>query len=646
MINITLKDGSAKEIESAMSILDIAKSISEGLARMATAGEVNGEVKDLRYVVKEDCSLNILTFESSLEGKKAYWHTTSHIMAQAVKRLFPDVKLAIGPAIDDGLYYDFDVEKPFTDEDKTKIEEEMKKIIKEDIAIERFELPRAEALKLMSEMGEDYKVELINDLPEDSVISFYKQGDFVDLCAGPHLLSTGKVKAIKILSSSGAYWRGNENNKMLQRIYAISFPKASGLEEHINMLEEAKKRDHNKLGRELELFTTVDYIGQGLPILLPKGAKVVQLLQRMVEDEEEKRGYLLTKTPFLAKSDLYKISGHWDHYRDGMFILGDEEKDKEVFGLRPMTCPFQFQAYLNRQRSYRDLPLRYNETSTLFRNEDSGEMHGLIRVRQFTISEGHLAVRLDQLADEIKGCIDLIKLFTDRLGLDEGISYRFSKWDPNDREKYMGTDEEWEHSQSVLKGILDDLKIDYIEAEGEAAFYGPKLDIQYKNVWGKEDTIITVQVDFQLAEKFDMYYIDKDGSKVRPVIIHRTSLGCYERTLAMIIERFAGAFPTWLAPVQVKVLPIADAHIEYANKVKEELQKAGIRVELDSREEKIGYKIREAQLQKVPYMLVVGDKEKEANSVGVRSRKDGDIGAQDLKEFIVKIKEEIENYVR
>ena len=433
---------------------------------------------------------------------------------------------------------------------------------------------------------------------------------------------------------------------MLQRIYAISYPKASQVEEYINLIEEAKKRDHNKLGRELELFTTVDYIGQGLPILLPKGAKVVQLLQRMVEDEEEKRGYLLTKTPFMAKSDLYKISGHWDHYRDGMFILGDEEKDKEVFALRPMTCPFQFQAYLNRQRSYRDLPLRYNETSTLFRNEDSGEMHGLIRVRQFTISEGHLAVRLDQLAEEIKGCIDLIKLFTDRLGLDESISYRFSKWDPNNREKYMGTDEEWEHSQSVLKGILDNLEIEYTEAEGEAAFYGPKLDIQYKNVWGKEDTIITVQVDFQLADKFDMYYIDKDGSKVRPVIIHRTSLGCYERTLAMVIERFAGAFPTWLAPVQVKILPIADAHVEYANKVKEELQKVGIRVELDDRQEKIGYKIREAQLQKVPYMLVIGDKEIENGAVGVRSRKEGDIGAQKLEDFISKIKEEIENYVR
>jgi len=644
MIKITLKDGSSIEAEKGSAILDVAKKISEGLARVATCGEVNGEIKDLRYELNEDCSLTIHTFDNSLDGKKAYWHTTSHIMAQAVKRLFPNVKFAIGPAIDDGFYYDFDIEKPFSDEDKAKIEEEMKKIIKEDIAIERFLLPKKEALELMKD--EPYKQELINELEAGEEISFYKQGDFADLCSGPHLLSTGKVKAVKILSSSGAYWRGNEKNKMLQRIYAISFPKASQLEEHVNMLEEARKRDHNKLGRELELFTTVDYIGQGLPILLPKGARVIQLLQRMVEDEEEKRGYLLTKTPFFAKSDLYKISGHWDHYRESMFILGDEEKDKEVFALRPMTCPFQFQAYLNRQRSYRDLPLRYNETSTLFRNEESGEMHGLIRVRQFTISEGHLAVRLDQLAEEIKGCIDLIKLFTERLGLDEGISYRFSKWDPNDREKYMGTDEEWEHSQAVLKGILDDLKIEYTEAEGEAAFYGPKLDIQYKNVWGKEDTIITVQVDFQLAEKFDMYYIDKDGSKVRPVIIHRTSLGCYERTLAMIIERFAGAFPTWLAPVQVKILPISEAQFDYSDKVYEKLKAAGIRVELDDRNEKIGYKIREAQLQKVPYMLVIGDKEVNSNAVGVRSRKDGDIGAQDLDEFINKIKYEVENYIR
>ena len=588
-------------------------------------------------------------FKIKLHGGKTaeveesmYWHTTSHIMAQAVKRLFPNAKVTIGPAIENGFYYDFDVEKPFTEEDLGKIEEEMKKIIKEDLPIERFELSKVEALELMKD--EPYKVELINELPEGEIISFYKQGDFTDLCRGPHLPTTGAVKAIKLLSSSGAYWRGNENNKMLQRIYGISFPKQSELDEYLAKLEDARKRDHNKLGRELELFSTTDYIGQGLPILLPKGTKVIQILQRMVEDEEERRGYLLTKTPLLAKSDLYKISGHWDHYRDGMFVLGDEEKDKEVFALRPMTCPFQFQAYLNRQRSYRDLPLRYNETSTLFRNEDSGEMHGLIRVRQFTISEGHLAVRLDQLAEEIKGCIDLINLFTKRLGLDEGISYRFSKWDPNDREKYMGSDEEWEHSQSVLKGILDDLGIDYEEADGEAAFYGPKLDIQYKNVWGKEDTIITVQVDFQLAEKFDMYYIDKDGSKVRPVIIHRTSLGCYERTLAMLIERFAGAFPTWLAPVQVRVMPISDAQKEYAYKVKGELQKYKIRVEVDDREEKIGYKIREAQLQKVPYMLILGDKEVNSNSVGVRSRKEGDIGAMEINKFIEKINEEIVNY--
>ena len=580
--------------------------------------------------------------KTAMVEESMYWHTTSHIMAQAVKRLFPNAKIAIGPSIEKGFYYDFDVEKPFTEEDLGKIEEEIKKIIKEDLPIERFELPKEEALELMKE--EPYKVELINELPEGEIISFYKQGDFTDLCRGPHLPTTGAVKAVKLLSSSGAYWRGDEKNKMLQRIYGISFPKQAELDEYLAMLEDARKRDHNKLGRELELFSTTDYIGQGLPILLPKGTKVIQILQRMVEDEEERRGYLLTKTPLLAKSDLYKISGHWDHYKDGIFILGDEEKDKEVFALRPMTCPFQFQAYLNRQRSYRDLPLRYNETSTLFRKEDSGEMHGLIRVRQFTISEGHLAVRLDQLAEEIKGCIDLINLFTKRLGLDEGISYRFSKWDPNDREKYMGTDEEWEHSQAVLKGILDDLGIEYEEADGEAAFYGPKLDIQYKNVWGKEDTIITVQVDFQLAEKFDMYYIDKDGSKVRPVIIHRTSLGCYERTLAMLIERFAGAFPTWLAPVQVRVMPISDAQKEYAYKVKQELQKYNIRVEVDDREEKIGYKIREAQLQKVPYMLILGDKEVNSNSVGVRSRKEGDIGAMEINKFIEKINDEIVNY--
>lgn len=642
MIKLQLKDGSIKEVESGLSIIEIAQSISEGLARVATAGKVNGEVKDLRTVIKEDCKLEILTFESNQDGKKAYWHTASHVAAQAVKRLFPNTKLGIGPAIENGFYYDFKVEKSFSEDDLNKIEEEAKKIIKEDLPIEKISLSKTEVMELMKD--EPYKVELINDLSNDEEITAYKQGEFIDFCAGPHLLSTGKLKVMKLLSTSAAYWKGDQSRDSLQRIYGIAFPKSNQLNEYLEKLEEAKKRDHNKLGRELELFTTTDYIGQGLPIMLPKGAKMIQILQRMVEDEEERRGYLLTKTPFLAKSDLYKISGHWDHYRDSMFVLGDEEKDKEVFALRPMTCPFQFQAYLNRQRSYRDLPLRYNETSTLFRNEDSGEMHGLIRVRQFTISEGHLLVRLDQLEEEIKGCIDLIELFTKRLGLDEGISYRFSKWDQNNREKYMGTDEQWEHSQSVLKGILDDLGIEYVEAEGEAAFYGPKLDIQYKNVWGKEDTIITVQVDFQLAEKFNMFYIDKDGNKVRPVVIHRTSLGCYERTLAMLIEHFAGAFPTWLSPIQVKLLPISDAQLEYSREVKEELSKHGLRVELDDRNEKIGYKIREAQLEKVPYMLVIGEKETKTNEVAVRSRKDGDIGSMKINEFISKIVEEIKNY--
>jgi len=578
--------------------------------------------------------------------EKLYWHTTSHIMAQAVKRLFPEAKLAIGPSIETGFYYDFDVEKPFSEEDLAKIEEEMKNIIKENLEIERFELSREKAIELMNEKDELYKVKLIEELPEGETISFYKQGEFTDFCRGPHLPSTGKVKAIKLLSSSSAYWKGDNNNKMLQRIYGVSFPKASMLEEHLNMLEEAKKRDHNKLGRELELFTTVDYIGQGLPILLPKGARVIQLLQRLVEDEEQKRGYLLTKTPFMAKSDLYKISGHWDHYRDGMFVLGDEEKDKEVFALRPMTCPFQFQAYLNRQRSYRDLPLRYNETSTLFRNEESGEMHGLIRVRQFTISEGHLAVRPDQLEEEVKGCIDLLKYFMGILGLEEDVTYRFSKWDPNNKEKYIGSEEDWNHSQAVLKQILDNLGMEYTEAEGEAAFYGPKLDVQCKNVFGKEDTIITVQVDFELAHKFGMTYIDKDGNKQYPVIIHRTSIGCYERTLAMLIEKYAGAFPVWLAPVQVKILPISDAHIDYCYDIKKKFEAKGIRVEVDDRPEKTGYKIREAQLQKVPYMLIIGDKEIEANAVGVRSRKEGDIGQMEVDEFIGKLKYEEENFVK
>lgn len=568
-------------------------------------------------------------------------HSASHVLAQAVKRLFPETKLAIGPAIDTGFYYDFDTEHTFTPDDLEALEAEMKKIAKENLKIERFELPRNEALELMKD--EPYKIELINDLPEDAVISFYKQGDFTDLCAGPHVKYTSKVKAFKLLSATGAYWRGDEKNKMLQRIYGTAFQTKAELEEHLVQLEEAKKRDHNKLGRELELFTTSDVIGQGLPILLPKGARVVQTLQRWVEDEEQKRGWLLTKTPLMAKSDLYKISGHWDHYKEGMFVLGDEEKDKEVFALRPMTCPFQYQAFLNRGRSYRDLPMRLAETSTLFRNEASGEMHGLIRVRQFTISEGHLMCTPEQLADEFKGCLEITNYMLKTLGLDEDVSYRFSQWDPNDKEKYIGTDEQWAEAQGVMKTILDDLGIDYYIGVGEAAFYGPKLDIQIKNVHGKEDTLVTLQIDQMLAEKFGMEYVDKDGTKKNPYIIHRTSIGCYERTLALLIEKYAGAFPTWLAPVQVRLLPIADRHIEYAEKIKSELAKVGIiRVEIDDRSEKTGYKIREAQLEKIPYMIVIGDKDIEANTVSVRSRKDGDKGAVAVDEFIADIKQEVE----
>ena len=567
-------------------------------------------------------------------------HTASHILAQAVKRLFPDVKLAIGPAIDTGFYYDFDTEHTFTPEDLESIEKEMKKIVKENLKIERFELPRAEALELMKD--EPYKTELINELPEGETISFYKQGEFTDLCAGPHVAYTSKLKAYKLLSATGAYWRGNEKNKMLQRIYGTAFLKKDDLEAYLTELEEAKKRDHNKLGRELELFTTSDIIGQGLPILLPKGARIIQLLQRFVEDEEQKRGWQLTKTPLMAKSDLYKLSGHWDHYMDGMFIMGDPEKDKEVFALRPMTCPFQYQAYLNRGRSYRDLPMRLNETSTLFRNEASGEMHGLIRVRQFTISEGHLMCTPEQLEDEFKGCLELSKFMLETLGLAEDVTYRFSQWDPEDKEKYIGTPEQWDEAQGIMKKILDHLQIPYKIGIGEAAFYGPKLDIQIKNVHGKEDTLITIQIDQMLAEKFGMEYVDKDGTRKNPYIIHRTSIGCYERTLALLIEKYAGAFPVWLAPVQVKLLAIADRHLDYIYEVKKRLEAAGIiRIEIDDRSEKIGYKIREAQLEKVPYMLVIGDKDIENNTVSVRSRKDGDIGAMSIDEFIDRICDDV-----
>lgn len=642
MIKVDLK-GSEKEFDSGVSVAEVAKSIGMGLYKSACAAKVNGEVCDLRTVLNEDCKVEILTFDDK-EGKKAYWHTASHIMAQAVNRLYPGTKFAIGPAVDSGFYYDMELPQAITNDDLAKIEAEMKKIIKEDIEIERFELPVAEALELMK--GQDYKEELIREhAAEGEHISFYKQGDFTDLCAGPHLMRTGNVKAVKLTSITGAYWRGDASNKMLQRLYGIAFPKQSLLEEHLTMMEEAKKRDHNKLGRELELFTTSDVIGQGLPILLPKGARIVQLLQRFVEDEEQRRGWLLTKTPFMAKSDLYKISGHWDHYKDGMFVLGDEEKDKEVFALRPMTCPFQYQAYLNRKRSYRDLPLRYNETSTLFRNEASGEMHGLIRVRQFTISEGHLMCTPEQLEDEFRKCLELAIFMLKTLGLYEDVSYRFSQWDPNDRAKYIGTEEQWNEAQGLMERILSHLEIPYEIGIGEAAFYGPKLDIQIKNVYGKEDTLITIQIDQMLAEQFGMVYTDKDGKQKTPCIIHRTSIGCYERTLALLIEKYAGAFPLWLAPVQVKLLPIADRHLDYLYEVKKQLEDKGFRCEVDDRSEKIGYKIREAQLEKVPYMVVVGDKDIENNTISIRKRKEGDLGAMTVEQFLEKIVPDRDNKV-
>lgn len=589
------------------------------------------------------------TFENP-EYRDTYRHTVSHILAQAVKRLYPEVKLAIGPAIETGFYYDFDAPFSFTREHLDALEAEMKKICKEKLPLESFELPRAEARKLMEEKEEPYKVELIDDLPEDAVISFYKQGEFTDLCAGPHLDSTGRVKgnAIKLTSATGAYWRGDSNRKMLQRIYGTAFPKKDELDAYLAEVEEARKRDHNKLGRELEYFTTSDVIGQGLPILLPKGARVIQILQRWIEDEEQKRGYLLTKTPLMAKRDLYRISGHWDHYLDGMFILGDpHDEEKECFALRPMTCPFQYQVYLNRQRSYRDLPMRLGETSTLFRNEDSGEMHGLIRVRQFTISEGHLILRPDQLEEEFKGCLDLAKYCLETLGLMEKCTFRFSQWNPaNPNNKYEGTKEQWDEAQRVMGSILDHLGVNYEIGIDEAAFYGPKLDIQYKNVFGKEDTLITIQIDMLLAQRFGMEYVDKDGEKKTPYIIHRTSMGCYERTLAYLIEEYAGALPTWMAPEQVRVMPMTDRNADYADEVRAELTKHGFRVEVDYRSEKIGKKIREAQLEKVPYMLVLGDKEQEAGEVAVRDRRDGKTTVMPLSEFIEKLAYEVETHQR
>lgn len=642
MIKVELKGGVVKEFDSNITPAEIAKSIGAGLYKSVCCAKVNGEVVDLRTELTNDCKLELLTFDDP-EGKKAFWHTASHVLAQAVKRLYPSAKCAIGPAIDSGFYYDFDVEKPFSADDLEKIKAEMKKIVKSGVELERFELSPKEAVAKLEEMNEPYKVELAKEHSDKGEnITFYKQDDFTDLCAGPHLLNVSVIKAVELTNCTGAYWRGDANNAQLCRVYGVAFPKASMLDEHLKMLAEAKNRDHNKIGRELELFTTSEVIGQGLPILLPKGARIIQLLQRFVEDEEQKRGWQLTKTPYMAKSDLYKISGHWDHYQDGMFILGDPEKDDEVYALRPMTCPFQYQAYLNRQRSYRDLPLRYNETSTLFRNEASGEMHGLIRVRQFTLSEGHLMCTPEQLEDEFKNCLELAIYMLKTLGLYDDVSYRFSKWDPNDTEKYIGTAEQWNEAQDMMQKILDHLEIPYVEGIGEAAFYGPKLDIQIKNVYGKEDTLITIQIDQMLAEKFGMEYVDKDGTKKIPCIIHRSSIGCYERTLALLIEKYTGAFPMWLAPVQVKLLAVADRHLDYVYEIKKALEEKGMRVEVDGRSEKIGYKIREAQLEKVPYMFIIGDKDIEAQTVSVRHRKEGDLGAMKLEQFIDMAVEEID----
>ncbi|OKZ63466.1 threonine--tRNA ligase [Clostridium sp. OM05-6BH] len=647
-MKITLKDGSFKEYESAMAVIDIAKDISEGLARVACVAEVDGKIVDLRTTVDKDCTLNILTFDSE-EGKKAYRHTCAHVMAEAVKHLYPDAKLTIGPAIDNGFYYDFDMPS-LTREDLDAIEKEMKKIIKKGDKLEYFTLPKDEAIKLMTERDEPYKVEMIKEHGDDETLSFYQQGDFIEFCAGPHLMSTKQIKAFKLTSSSGAYWRGDEKNKMLTRVYGTAYNKKADLEEYLEYLADVKNRDHNKLGREMDLFTTVDVIGQGLPLFMPKGTKMIQKLQRWIEDlEDNEWGYVRTRTPLMAKSDLYKISDHWGHYKEGMFILGEDDEDEEgnsisgndIFALRPMTCPFQYYVYKARQKSYRDLPYRMGETSTLFRNEDSGEMHGLTRVRQFTISEGHLVCMPEQIADEFKNCVNLAKYCLETLGLEEDVTYRMSKWDPENPDKYLGDAAEWDRVEGAMREILDDIGLEYTEEAGEAAFYGPKLDIQAKNVYGKEDTMITIQLDMFLAERFDMYYIDQNGDKKRPYIIHRTSLGCYERTLAWLIEKYAGKFPTWLCPEQVRVLPISEKYADYAEKVLAELKKNGIDATVDNRSEKIGYKIREARLDKLPYMLVVGAKEEEENKVSVRSRFAGDEGVKDLSEFIDAICKEI-----
>ena len=639
-MKVTLKDGSVKEYDSKKSIIDIAKDISEGLARNVVAGEVNGVMHDLRDEIDSDCELNLITLKDE-KGLSVIRHTTSHVLAQAVKRVFPQSKLAIGPSIAEGFYYDFEHE-PFSRDDLDKLEAEMKKIIKEGEAIERFELPREEAIKFMEERNEPYKVELIKDLPEGEKISFYKQGDFTDLCAGPHLQRTKDIKAFKLVSSSMAYWRGDSNKARLQRIYGTAYNSKEELEAYLKHLEDIKLRDHNKLGREMELFTTVDVVGQGLPLMLPKGTKMIQKLQRWIEDlEDNEWGYVRTKTPLMAKSDLYKISGHWDHYQDGMFILGDPQHDGEILALRPMTCPFQYYVYKNTQKSYRDLPYRMGETSTLFRNEDSGEMHGLTRVRQFTISEGHNVIRPDQAEEELQSCLNLAIYVLETLGLRDDVTFRLSKWDKNNKEKYLGDEAYWEGTQAALRNILVEKGLPFTEADGEAAFYGPKIDIQAKNVYGKEDTMVTIQLDAAIAENFDLYYIDQNGAKVRPYIVHRTSLGCYERTLAWLIEKYAGKFPTWLCPEQVRILPISDKYADYANSVLKELKKNGVDATVDTRTEKIGFKIRDARLARLPYMLVVGEKEEAEGSVSVRSRFAGDEGGKQLSDFVDMICKEI-----
>lgn len=645
MVKLTLKDGSVREVTRGTTAAEAVKGIGMGLYKAACCCKLDGKAADLRTPLEQDCVFEVCTFDSK-EGRETFWHTASHLLAQAVKDLYPSAKLARGPATENGFYYDFQADKPFTPEDLVKIEAQMKVRAKEGWELVRTELPADQAVRMMEEKDEPYKVELIRK-HEGETLSFYQQGDFTDLCAGPHLMSLAPVKAVKLLSCTGAYWGKAEENRQLSRIYGTAFPKAAQLEEYLKQVEEAKLRDHNKVGRDLEYFTTVDLIGQGLPVILPKGARVLQVLQRFVEDEERRRGYLLTKTPYMAKRELYKVSGHWDHYREGMFILGDpDDENAECFALRPMTCPFQYQVFLNRQRSYRDLPMRLGETSTLFRNEDSGEMHGLIRVRQLTLSEGHLILRPEQLEEEFKGCLDLAKYCLDTLGLEEDCTYRFSQWDPNNQKKYEGTPEQWDEAQALMKKILEDLNVDYEVGIDEAAFYGPKLDIQIKNVHGKEDTLITIQIDMLLAEKFGMEYVDVDGQKRHPYIIHRTSLGCYERTLALLLEKYAGALPLWMAPTQVIVLPISQRQDEYAREVAAELEKAGLRAETDLRYEKIGYKIRQAQLEKIPCMLVVGDDEMQAGTVSFRSRREGDLGAMRLQDAVNKLAKESENRVR